>query len=277
MSASTDWFFWAALSACFAALTAIFAKIGVQGVDADLATLLRTDQGAAIGARRLGLARGSVRVVPYDDRWPTLFYAEAARLRLHLGTLARGIEHFGSTAVQGFAALGRPALTFTFEPLAREHLPMLHEWLHRPHVRQWWREPSTIAELEREYVLPSADSSTHAYIAMRDDRPVGFIQSYVVIGSGGGWWTSETDPGARGIDQFLANAGGLGQGLGRAMVRAFIDRLFEDPRVTTVQTDPAPDNERAIRSYRGAGFAIVGDVDTPDGPATLMRIERAAR
>ncbi|WP_235559625.1 MULTISPECIES: EamA family transporter [unclassified Methylophilus] len=37
-----DWFFWAALSACFAALTAIFAKIGITGVDSDLATLIRT-------------------------------------------------------------------------------------------------------------------------------------------------------------------------------------------------------------------------------------------
>lgn len=36
------WFHWALLSALFAALTAIFAKIGLQGVDSDLATLVRT-------------------------------------------------------------------------------------------------------------------------------------------------------------------------------------------------------------------------------------------
>lgn len=40
--AASSWFLWAALSAAFAALTAIFAKIGIQGVDADLATLVRT-------------------------------------------------------------------------------------------------------------------------------------------------------------------------------------------------------------------------------------------
>ena len=39
---STNWFVWAALSATFAALTAIFAKIGIRGVDSDLATLIRT-------------------------------------------------------------------------------------------------------------------------------------------------------------------------------------------------------------------------------------------
>lgn len=39
---TNDWFYWALLSAVFAALTAIFVKIGVQDVDADLATLIRT-------------------------------------------------------------------------------------------------------------------------------------------------------------------------------------------------------------------------------------------
>lgn len=42
MSNSSPWFFWALLSAVFAALTAIFAKIGIKGVDSDLATLMRT-------------------------------------------------------------------------------------------------------------------------------------------------------------------------------------------------------------------------------------------
>ncbi|MCA0395619.1 MAG: transporter, partial [Proteobacteria bacterium] len=36
------WFVWAALSACFAALTAIFAKAGVRDIDSDLAMAVRT-------------------------------------------------------------------------------------------------------------------------------------------------------------------------------------------------------------------------------------------
>ena len=40
--ATTSWFYWALLSAVFAALTAIFAKIGIQNVNSDLATLIRT-------------------------------------------------------------------------------------------------------------------------------------------------------------------------------------------------------------------------------------------
>ena len=42
MQASSEWFYWAIFSAGFAALTAIFAKIGLEGIDSDLATLVRT-------------------------------------------------------------------------------------------------------------------------------------------------------------------------------------------------------------------------------------------
>ena len=42
MAAEGSWFFWALGSAVFAALTAIFAKVGIAGVDSDLATLIRT-------------------------------------------------------------------------------------------------------------------------------------------------------------------------------------------------------------------------------------------
>lgn len=165
-----------------------------------------------------------------------------------------------------------PALEIpTFRLLASEDLPMLHAWLQRPHVAEWWRKPTTLVELERDY-LPVAmnESSTGAYIAILAGEPIGFIQSYAALGSGEGWWENETDPGTRGIDQFLANAEQLGRGVGSSMVNAFVEQLFQDPAVTKVQTDPSPRNERAIRSYRRAGFVVHGEVATPDGAALLM-------
>ena len=42
MTTSGDWVFWALLSAVFAAATAILAKIGLEGIDSDFATLVRT-------------------------------------------------------------------------------------------------------------------------------------------------------------------------------------------------------------------------------------------
>ena len=42
MATASNWLFWALLSAAFAALTAIFAKVGLERVDSDFATWIRT-------------------------------------------------------------------------------------------------------------------------------------------------------------------------------------------------------------------------------------------
>jgi RimJ/RimL family protein N-acetyltransferase len=153
---------------------------------------------------------------------------------------------------------------------------MLHGWLGRPHVAEWWSAPPSLAEVEREWgPMLRGEDTTRAFIVLGDGDAIGYIQVYIAMGSGGGWWPDARDPGVRGIDQFLAHPEQLGRGLGTAMVRAFVKRLFADPAVSRVQTDPSPHNARAIRCYEKAGFRAVGEVDTPDGRALLMVCERA--
>lgn len=168
-----------------------------------------------------------------------------------------------------------PLDTLEFVPLDRTHFALLHEWLRRPHVGAWWQPTPTRAEVDADFgAMIEPGSTTRGYIVLLDGQSIGFIQSYVVQGSGDGWWEDETDPGARGIDQFLANVEHLGRGLGSAIAFRFVARLFSDPAVTKVQTDPSPQNERAIRSYARAGFRAQRIVDTPDGPALLMLCRR---
>jgi RimJ/RimL family protein N-acetyltransferase len=164
----------------------------------------------------------------------------------------------------------------SFRPLAQTDLPLLHEWLGLPHVAEWWGPPPSAVQVDQKFgPLIGNESTTRPYITLGDGAPIGYIQSYVAMGSGDGWWPDEQDPGVRGIDQFLAHSNQLGRGLGAAMVRAFVQRLFCDPAVTRIQTDPSPGNWRAIRCYEKAGFRAVGEVDTPDGLALLMVCDRA--
>ena len=51
-----------------------------------------------------GREPGSIRVVDYDRTWPARYEAEHRRIAGALGSLARRIEHIGSTAVPGLAA-----------------------------------------------------------------------------------------------------------------------------------------------------------------------------
>ncbi|MGL4232841.1 MAG: aminoglycoside 6'-N-acetyltransferase [Casimicrobium sp.] len=160
----------------------------------------------------------------------------------------------------------------TLRLMTEEDLPLLHTWINRPHIVEWWGGERPSMEEVRAHYLPRvmAEERVTPYIAMLDDVPFAYAQSYVALGSGDGWWEDETDPGVRGIDQSIGEAHLLGQGLGTKLVRTLVDRLFEDPSVTKVQTDPAPTNLRAIRCYEKAGFKIVDNIITPDGPAVYM-------
>jgi aminoglycoside 6'-N-acetyltransferase Ib len=159
-------------------------------------------------------------------------------------------------------------------------LPMLHDWLNRPHIVEWWggeEQRPTLEEVLKDYSPKAmARDGVTPYIAMANGEPIGYAQSYVALGSGDGWWEDETDPGVRGIDQSLANPAQLNKGLGTRLVCALVELLFSDPTVTKIQTDPAPNNYRAIRCYEKAGFIQQNIVQTPDGLAVYMVCARDA-
>nr|WP_063840275.1 aminoglycoside 6'-N-acetyltransferase AacA40 [Pseudomonas aeruginosa]ACH43055.1 Aac(6')-IIa [Pseudomonas aeruginosa] len=164
--------------------------------------------------------------------------------------------------------------------MVKRDLVMLHEWLNRPHIVEWWggeEARPTLQEVQSHY-LPRvlAEEAVTPYIAMLGSEPIGYAQSYVALGSGDGWWEDETDPGVRGIDQSLANPEQLGKGLGTRLVCTLVKTLFNDPSVTKIQTDPAPNNVRAIRCYEKAGFRQQKVITTPDGPAVYMVQTRAS-
>lgn len=166
----------------------------------------------------------------------------------------------------------------TLRLMTEPDIPLLHEWLQRPHVVEWWGgadERPTLAQTWAKY-LPRvmAEERVTPCIAMLHGRAIAYAQSYVAIGCGGGWWEEETDPGVRGIDLFLSEDTHLGRGLGTQVVTALVKLLFRDPTVTRIQTDPDPTNMRAIRCYEKSGFRRVKTIVTPDGPALYMLLER---
>ncbi len=165
----------------------------------------------------------------------------------------------------------------TLRLMTEQDLPLLHTWANTPHWREWWGDELQTIEAVREHYMPRVllASKVTPYIVMLGSKRIGYAQSYVVMGHGGGWWEDETDPGARGIDQSIGPVHLLNQGLGTLLVKTLVAQLFADPAVTKIQTDPSPKNLRAIRCYEKAGFRRVKEVMTPDGPAVFMLKERA--
>ena len=97
--------------------------------------------------------------------------------------------------------MDRPEVRVHFRPLNQADLPTLTEWLSRPHIVEWWGGADEVMDLEgvREKYLPRMDehSPVRCYVAELNGHPIGFIQSYVAVACGGGWWEDERDPGQR--------------------------------------------------------------------------------
>ncbi|HRI56600.1 MAG TPA: EamA family transporter [Anaerolineae bacterium] len=127
MDTSSNWFFWALLSAVFAALTAIFAKIGLEGVDSDLATLIRTTVILAALAA----------FVYFTGKWSNpLALSSKTWLFLVLSGLATGaswVAYFRALKL-GEASKVAPVDKFSLVLVAIFAFIFLHE---RPSVREW--------------------------------------------------------------------------------------------------------------------------------------------
>lgn len=163
---------------------------------------------------------------------------------------------------------------FDFRRVTEQDLPLLLDWLERPHLRPWWPPPASIDQL-REEVLPETEyGAARPFLAWWDGEAMGFIQYYLIDEDGAGWWPDTPPKGTFGIDQYLADGMRLSQGLGRSMIRQFVTWLFMDHSASKIRVDPRPDNIRAIKCYESVGFRIQGQIVTPDGPAILMTLDR---
>ena len=127
MTSPNGWFFWAMLSAGFAALTAIFAKVGIQGVDSDMATLVRTAIILVVLAAFIGIA----------DKWTNPFHLPARTwLFLGLSGLATGASwvcYFRALQL-GEASKVAPVDKFSLVLVAVFAYAFLGE---RPSTREW--------------------------------------------------------------------------------------------------------------------------------------------
>ncbi len=154
---------------------------------------------------------------------------------------------------------------YQFNPVSAMELPLIGQWLERPHVREWWGDPARGMASIAAHI---DDAAIDVFIVHHDDKPIGYIQS----------WDPHAEAdhpcrdqpiGTRGIDQFIGEPEFIGRGHGSAFIRLFVARLFADgaPRVVT---DPNPSNARAIRAYTKAGFRPIDHRHTISGAALLM-------
>jgi RimJ/RimL family protein N-acetyltransferase len=155
-------------------------------------------------------------------------------------------------------------------PLTPADFPLLLEWLARPHVREWWDDgEDTLEKVVDNYSKSDPGEEVTRFVLLYAEpdasemRPIGYFQ----------YWRSAD--GTTGIDQFIAEEGLLGQGIGTRAIGLLLDRLIQHHNPRRITVDPEPENRRAIRCYEKAGFRHYATVTTAEGkPAYMMQIER---
>ncbi len=166
------------------------------------------------------------------------------------------------------------AAGMAFRPVTAADLEMLSDWMDRPHWRQWWGERET--ELGYIRAMIGGSDIARPFICHADGVDLGYIQVWRVADSRVEPWLSEAPwlmwlPGhAVGVDLSLADPARLSQGIGSAMLRAFVARLRAEGE-TDIIIDPDSANLRAVRAYRKAGFRVIEDLKGRTGETLLMR------
>ena len=174
-----------------------------------------------------------------------------------------------------------PAL-ISFRRLTEDDLPLMHRWLNAKHVARWYRVRG-VAEPSLEWVtlryMPRirGDDPTRAFVIMLGQRPIGYIQAYLIADDPEYATQVQVEDGAAGIDSFIGEPDLVNRGLGRHIVRRFVEGVvFGEMGAPICIIGPEPENKAAIRAYEKAGFLYLKTVATPGGDAEheyLMRID----
>jgi len=145
-----------------------------------------------------------------------------------------------------------------FRPLERGDLPQLRRWLTAPHVAVWWGTP------------PADDAATAAKYGplIGGDDPTALAVAVAASGMAG-------------IDYLIGEPDLVGQGIGPAMITAFLASTFErHPGCRAVVVDVDPENRASWRALEKAGFRRIydGDLFDPEEGVTertlVHRIDR---
>lgn len=175
--------------------------------------------------------------------------------------------------------MNRPAPeAVAFTPVTPADLPMLADWLERPHWREWWGEPQAELGYIRD-MIDGRDTTCQPFLFRLDGQAAGYIQVWrigphqIPEGAEDNPWLMELPAEAVGVDLSLADGASLSKGIGSAVLRRFAEMLLSKGHRTII-IDPDPENGRAVAAYRKAGFRPVPHLEGRTEGVLIMQFQQ---
>ncbi len=161
----------------------------------------------------------------------------------------------------------------TFRAHSPDDAPLLWLWLNRPHLRAFYQKtPIALEAVQAKYgAYARGERPTAGHIASVDGRPFGYLQSYRNR-DWPDWAALIACEGGMSIDLFIGEPDHLGQGLGRAMLAAYVENIVFAPGSegdAYIAHETA--NVAAVACSHAAGFEAVRPFVEDGAPIILMR------
>ena len=166
----------------------------------------------------------------------------------------------------------------TFRAMEDRDIPLLLQWLRKPHVAEFWDSPLfTDEELDAKYKGYLASSSrVRPFIGLVSGQPFAYMQCYIFTSEDVKIVALGYESSAFGMDYLIGDERHVGRGLAPSLLRSFL-QLVAFPLYTTFDRcviDPASNNMRSRRVAEKAGFVLLEDEAEQDSAeATLSTVQ----
>jgi RimJ/RimL family protein N-acetyltransferase len=162
-----------------------------------------------------------------------------------------------------------PEHKITFEKLRESHLPLIHNWLQNPHVKEFWKVNSQTVKEAEEYFLKN--SKVHLWIAYLNDFPFAFLEQHLIGKDDSlSMWKSKSTL-TYGMDLFIGEPKLLGQNLTSPLIKAFFINCFNKP--CRILANPEEKNQQAIHIYKSLGFRSEGILQIADKRHQVLSLD----
>ena len=165
-----------------------------------------------------------------------------------------------------------------FRRLEQDDLPLLYDWLGRPHVRKWYAAPpGSYAEVVAKYEPRVGEgNAVKAFVFTVGGVAAGYIQAYAIEDFPEYEAALGAAKGTLGIDLFIGAELETRRGLGPRVVRRFVDEIvFGAYGALACIAGPAEGDRASIRALEKAGFTHWKTVANERGEREhVMRLER---
>ena len=131
---------------------------------------------------------------------------------------------------------------------------LMKTWLNKEHVRKWYEDPNDwLTEIYRRF---DKFSFVNHFIALYDNKPIGFCQYYTCADANETWYGDIPLAGSYSIDYLIGEENYLGKGIGKAIIDLLVKEVFSLNEAQRIIVLPEIENTASCKSLLANGFTF---------------------